>query len=74
MICWWCDFDREQYPTELYDLWESTGFGWSEITEKYLTAVDVQVADLYIIQQEQGTIGQKKTGFLVGLDQILYIY
>ncbi|XP_022344302.2 TPR repeat-containing protein DDB_G0287407-like [Crassostrea virginica] len=56
---------REQYPTELYDLWESTGFGWSEITEKYLTAVDVQVADLYIIQQEQGTIGQKKTGFLV---------
>lgn len=60
------NFDREkQCLTELYDLWESSGYGWRRITERYLTAVDVQVADMYIIQQEEGTIHQQTPGNLV---------
>lgn len=63
-------FDREkQCLTELYDLWESTGYGWRQITERYLTAVDVQVADVYIIQQEEGTIHQQTPGSLVCIEQ-----
>uniref|UniRef100_K1QLA2 Peptidase inhibitor 16 n=1 Tax=Magallana gigas TaxID=29159 RepID=K1QLA2_MAGGI len=56
---------EKQCLTELYDLWESTGYGWRQITERYLTAVDVQVADVYIIQQEEGTIHQQTPGSLV---------
>lgn len=65
---------EKQCLTELYDLWESSGYGWRQITERYLTAVDVQVADMYIIQQEEGTIHQQTPGNLVcKVDALFFI-
>ncbi|XP_061197939.1 TPR repeat-containing protein DDB_G0287407-like [Saccostrea echinata] len=57
--------EGERYITEVYDLWESTGYTWSEITGKYLAAVDLQVADLYIKKQEEGSVDQESPGLMV---------